>query len=129
VVGEGRIACNQVYYHLGERAIEHAVIPWCARHGVALVGYSPFGSGRFPGAHTPGGRVLAEIAEERGLTVRQVALAFLVRDEGTFTIPKAATAAHVADNAGAVDVALSADEIRRIDAAFPRGRKRRLATI
>ena len=129
VAGEGRIACNQVYYHLGERAIEHAVIPWCTEHGVAVVGYSPFGSGRFPGARTPGGRVLAEIAEERGLTARQVALAFLVRDEGTFTIPKAASAAHVADNAGAGDVELSADEVRRIDAAFPRGRRRRLATI
>jgi diketogulonate reductase-like aldo/keto reductase len=129
VAGEGRIACNQVYYHLGERSIEHAVIPWCARHGVAVVGYSPFGSGRFPGARTPGGRVLAEIAEARGLTARQVALAFLVREEGTFTIPKAATPAHVDDNAGAGDVTLSTDEVRRIDAAFPRGRKRRLATI
>jgi diketogulonate reductase-like aldo/keto reductase len=129
VAGEGRIACNQVYYHLGERSIEHAVIPWCTKHGVAVVGYSPFGSGRFPGASTPGGRVLAEIAERRGLTPRQIALAFLVREAGTFTIPKAATAAHVADNAGAGDVELSPDEVRRIDAAFPRGHKRRLATI
>jgi diketogulonate reductase-like aldo/keto reductase len=61
--------------------------------------------------------------------VRQVALAFLVREEGTFTIPKAATAAHVADNAGAGDVELEADDRHRIDAAFPRGRRRRLATI
>jgi diketogulonate reductase-like aldo/keto reductase len=129
VAGEGRIACNQVYYHLEERAIEHAVLPWCARHGVALVGYSPFGSGRFPGAGTPGGRVLAGIAKARGLTARQVALAFLVRAAATFTIPKAATAAHVADNAGAGDVELNADEVDRIDAAFPRGRRRRLATI
>jgi len=129
VAGEGRIACNQVYYHLDERAIEHAVIPWCVAHGVAIVGYSPFGSGRFPGAGTSGGRVLGEIGRARGITARQVALAFLVREDGTFTIPKAASAAHVADNARAGDVELTTDEVRRIDAAFPRGRRRRLATI
>src|SRR5512140_3426967 len=43
VAGEGKIACNQVLYHLQERAIEHAVIPWCGQHGVAVVAYSPFG--------------------------------------------------------------------------------------
>ena len=48
VAGEGRIACNQVLYHLKERAIEHAVIPWCERHGVAVVAYSPFGHDDFP---------------------------------------------------------------------------------
>ena len=50
VAGEGKIACNQVLYHLKERAIEHAVIPWCARHGVAVVAYSPFGHNDFPSA-------------------------------------------------------------------------------
>ena len=49
IAGEGRLACNQVLYHLQERAIEHAVIPWCEEHGVAVVAYSPFGHGRFPG--------------------------------------------------------------------------------
>ncbi|MBV9564428.1 MAG: aldo/keto reductase, partial [Bradyrhizobium sp.] len=39
IAGEGRIACNQVLYHLRERAIEHAVIPWCERHKVAVVAY------------------------------------------------------------------------------------------
>ena len=48
IVGEGKIACNQVLYHLQERAIEHAVIPWCEKHEVAVVAYSPFGQGRFP---------------------------------------------------------------------------------
>ena len=48
VAGEGKIACNQVLYHLKERAIEHAVIPWCERHGVAVVAYSPFGHNDFP---------------------------------------------------------------------------------
>ena len=48
VAGKGRIACNQVLYHLQERAIEHAVIPWCETHGVAVVAYSPFGHDDFP---------------------------------------------------------------------------------
>ena len=62
IAGEGRIACNQVLYHLQERAIEHAVLPWCEARGVAVVAYSPFGHDSFPGPRTPGGRVLAEIA-------------------------------------------------------------------
>src|SRR6266404_8754530 len=48
VAGKGRIACNQVLYHLQERAIEHAVIPWCEKHSVAVVAYSPFGHDDFP---------------------------------------------------------------------------------
>ena len=58
----GHIACNQVLYHLQERAIEHTVLPWCEEHGVAVVGYSPFGHGSFPGPRTSGGRVLQQIA-------------------------------------------------------------------
>ena len=81
----------------------------------------PFGSGRFPGPRSRGGRVLAEIAAAHGATPRQVALAFLVRAPGLFTIPKAARAAHVAENARAGSLALSAEDLRRIDAAFPRG--------
>ncbi len=123
--GEGRIACNQVLYHLEERAIEHAVIPWCERHLVAVVAYSPFGSGRFPAANSPGGRALAEIAIARHVTPRQVALAFLTRDPMVFAIPKAAGGAHVRDNAGAGDLALTPDEIARIDRAFPLGRRPR----
>jgi diketogulonate reductase-like aldo/keto reductase len=125
----GRIACNQVLYHLGERAIEHAIIPWCERHAVAVVGYSPFGSGRFPAATSAGGRVLADIARQRGATPRQVALAFLVREPGTFAIPKASRMEHVQENARAGELELDADEVRRIDAAFPRGRRRRLGVI
>src|SRR5262245_17891155 len=42
IAGKGEIACNQVLYHLSERAIEHAVIPWCTKQDVAVVAYSPF---------------------------------------------------------------------------------------
>ena len=122
LAGPDRIACNQVLYHLEERAIEHAVLPWCERHGMAVVAYSPFGSGRFPGARSPGGRLLVEIAQARGATPRQVALAFLVRRAGVFTIPKAARVEHTLENAAAGELTLSAEEEARLDRAFPRGR-------
>jgi diketogulonate reductase-like aldo/keto reductase len=121
IAGQGRLACNQVLYHLQERAIEHAVLPWCEEHGVAVVGYSPFGHGRFPGLRTQAGRVLEEIATAHQATPRQVALRFLVRRPSLFTIPKASGAEHAADNAGAGDLRLTEAEIARIDAAFPVG--------
>jgi diketogulonate reductase-like aldo/keto reductase len=124
IAGPGRIACNQVLYHLGERAVELEVLPWCERHGVTLVGYSPFGSGRFPRAESAGGRVLADVARAHGATARQVALAFLARHAPTLTIPKAARVAHVEDCAGAGDLELTEDEARRIAEAFPLPRRR-----
>jgi len=130
IAGPGRLACNQVLYHLKERAIEHAVIPWCERHGVAVVAYSPFGAGRFPGPRTVGGRVLQQIAAAHGATPRQVALRFLVRRAALFAIPKASRAEHTAANAGAGDLGLAKGELARIDEAFPRGpRPRRLPML
>ena len=121
IAGPGSIACNQVLYNLEERAIEHEVIPWCQQHGVAVVAYSPFGHGRFPDEHSPGGRVLAEIAAAHDATPRQIALAFLTRR--AFAIPKASTPEHAAENAGAGDLNLSEREVAQIDVAFPRGPK------
>ncbi len=111
----GSMVCNQVLYHLDERAIEHAVIPWCEAHGVAVVAYSPFGSGSFPKA-----KALAQMAEARGVTARQIALAFLTRRNSVFAIPKSSSPAHVEENAGAGDLTLSEKEIAGIEAAFPR---------
>ncbi|WP_165252821.1 aldo/keto reductase [Paludisphaera soli] len=121
IVGEGRIACDQVLYHLQERAIEHAVIPWCEAHDVAVVAYSPFGHGDFPGPNTEGGRLLREIAAVRHATPRQVALRFLLRHPSLLAIPKASSPDHAAENAEAGDLRLSDIELSQIDAAFPRG--------
>jgi diketogulonate reductase-like aldo/keto reductase len=129
IVAEGKIACNQVLYHVQERAIEHAVVPWCEKHDVAVVAYSPFGQGDFPSASSAGGRVLKEIADAHGATSRQVALAFLTRRPSVFAIPKASKAEHAADNAGAGKLKLSAAEVERIDNAFPRGRAKSLPMI
>jgi diketogulonate reductase-like aldo/keto reductase len=125
VAGEGKIACNQVLYHLQERAIEHAVIPWCEKHGVAVVAYSPFGHNDFPSARSRGGEVLQSIADAHKATPRQVALAFLTRAPSVLAIPKASSAEHAAENAAAGDLNLSDAEIAALDKAFPRGPKPR----
>jgi diketogulonate reductase-like aldo/keto reductase len=125
VAGKGRIACNQVLYHLQERAIEHAVIPWCAQHGVAAVAYSPFGHNDFPSPRSKAGEVLQAIAKTHGASARQVALGFLTRKPEVFAIPKASTSEHAADNAAAGKLVLGDDEIAALDKAFPRGPKPR----
>ena len=125
VAGEGSIACNQVLYHLQERAIEHAVIPWCEQHGVAVAAYSPFGHNEFPSPRSKAGEVLQAIADARRASARQVALAFLTRASSVFAIPKASSAEHAADNAGAGNLKLSDGEIAALDKACPRGPKPR----
>jgi diketogulonate reductase-like aldo/keto reductase len=121
IAGTGAIACNQVLYHLKERAIEHRVMPWCRKNGVAVVAYSPFGHDDFPSERSVQGRVLASIAQAHGATPRQVALAFLTRDPGTLAIPKAADTDHVEENAGAGTLVLSSSELTQLDKAFPLG--------
>lgn len=125
VAGAGRIACNQVLYHLKERAIEHAVLPWCEKNGVAVVAYSPFGHDDFPSPRSKAGDVLQAIAESHGASPRQVALAFLTREPLLLAIPKASSAAHAADNAAAGKLVLGRDELAALDQAFPRGPKPR----
>jgi diketogulonate reductase-like aldo/keto reductase len=125
VAGEGKIACNQVLYHLQERAIEHAVIPWCETHGVAVVAYSPFGHNDFPSPRSKAGAVLQTIADAHRATPRKIALSFLTRRPSVFAIPKASKSDHAAENAAAGELALSGDEISALDQAFPRGPKPR----
>ena len=125
VAGKGKIACNQVLYHLQERAIEHAVIPWCEQHGVAVVAYSPFGHNDFPSPRSKAGQALQTIAHAHGASPRQVALSFLTRQASVFAIPKTASQEHAADNAAAANLTLSENEIAALDKAFPRGPKPR----
>ena len=123
LAGPRRIACNQVLYHLKERAIEHAVIPACEQHEIAVVAYSPFGSGDFPAKN----RILSDIARAHAVTPYAVALRFLCRRESTFAIPKTTSADHA--RANAAELQLSKDELAQLDAAFPRGRARGLPTL
>ena len=125
IAGSGRIACNQVLYHLEERGIEHAVLPWCEANGVAVVGYTPYGQHRSFPPRGPGGAALTEIAERLGVTTRQVALAFLTRRPDLFAIPKSTNPEHLRENAGGAKLQLSSPDIAAIERAFPVGRRRR----
>jgi diketogulonate reductase-like aldo/keto reductase len=124
VAGQGRIVCNQVLYNLNERGIEHAVLPFCEANGIAVVGYTPFGTSAFP-PRGSGGQRLAEIAARRGVTARQVALAFLTRRPSLFAIPKSSSVPHTEENARSGTLLLDEAEIAAIDAAFPLGPRRR----
>jgi diketogulonate reductase-like aldo/keto reductase len=115
----GRIACNQVLYHLDERHIDGGLIDYCSQHNIAVVGYSPFGHGRFPRSAGAGGQALAAVAARHGSTPRQVALAFLARKAPLFTIPKASSVEHVQENAAALRLRLEARDLSELDAAFP----------
>ena len=129
IAGPRRIACNQVLYHLRARDIEDQVLPWCVEHEVAVVGYSPFGSGDFPAPGSRGGKVLAEIARAHGATPHQVTLAFLIRDPHVFAIPKSSNVERVRANAAAAGLRLTAAEVSRIEEAFPVRRGRGLPTL
>ena len=112
IVGRGQIACNQILYHLLDRSIEHHVIPWCEKHDITVVAYSPFGSGAFP-SHP----ALAAIGKRLGATPRQLALAFLTRRASVLAIPKSANVAHVDELAR--PITLDAGAIAELDIAFP----------
>ncbi|HLI96941.1 MAG TPA: aldo/keto reductase [Candidatus Baltobacteraceae bacterium] len=114
-----RLACDQVLYHLKERGPEAQLMPYCARHSIAIVGYTPFGRGRFPRKEAEPNGALGRIAAAHGKTVRQVILNFLTREPNAFAIPKASRVEHVEENAGAVGWRLTPDEVTAIDAAFP----------
>jgi len=129
IAGARRIACNQVLYHMRARDIEDRVLPWCVEHEVALVGYSPFGSGDFPQPQSKGGKVLGEIARAHGVTPHQISLEFLSRDPHVFAIPKSAKVARVRENAGTAGLRLGREEIARLEEAFPVRRGRGLPTL
>ena len=128
LAGPGRLACNQVLYHLEDRGIEHSVLPFCEAHQIAVVAYSPFYVGRFP-PEGDGGKVLQSIAATHKVSAHQVALQFLLRSPAVFVIPKTTSLTHLEDNAAAATLQLSEEEIALLDKAFPLGVDNGLPTI
>ena len=123
----GRLACNQVLYHLGDRGIERRLLPYCEERGIAVVGYSPFGSrGGFPALHRPAGRVLADVAQRHGLTPHQAVLQFLARGS-VFPIPKSATPARTPRERRGTGTAVERRGHGRHRPRLPRARPRRPA--
>jgi diketogulonate reductase-like aldo/keto reductase len=108
------VAADQVLYNLSRRGPQFDLVPWCRAHQVAVMAYTPLGQGSM--LRNQG---LAEIARRRGATPAQVALAWLLRQDGTMVIPKASRPEHVRENRGALDIALTEEELGALDRAFP----------
>ncbi len=107
-------ALDQVWYSLGQRDPEFALLPWLRARDIPLMAYSPIDQGR--AAHDP---ALAEIAAARGLTAAQIALAGVLAQPGVIAIPKATGAAHLRENLAAAEISLSPAELRAIERRFP----------
>jgi diketogulonate reductase-like aldo/keto reductase len=118
-LSSGRLAANQVLYHLGDRGIERKLIPYCQSQEIAVVAYSPYGHGDFPSAESRGGKVLAEIGRGHAKTARQVVLNFLTRQPGVFTIPKASLAEHTEENSAGTGWGLLPEDEDAIERVFP----------
>ena len=112
--GGENVAADQVLYNLSRRGPEWDLLPWCRERGIAIMAYTPLGQGSL--LHD---RALAEIARRRNATPAQVALAWLLRQEGMIVIPKAARLEHVRENRGALDVVLTEEDLLALDRAFP----------
>lgn len=119
----GKIACDQVLYNLGERTIERGLVPWCEQRNIPIVAYSPLGGDR--GFTTS--PALEAVARGRRATPRQIALAFLTRRPTSFAIVKSSSVARVEENANLPR--LTDAEVAAIDKAFPVGPWKGLATL
>jgi diketogulonate reductase-like aldo/keto reductase len=112
--GGAACAANQVLYNLTRRGIEHDLLPWCRERAIALMAYSPVEQGRLLGH-----RVLQQVGQRHGASAAQVALAWILREDGVVAIPKAASADHVRENRAALDLTLTAEDLADLDRAFP----------
>lgn len=114
VPGGKACAVNQVLYNLTRRGIEFDLQPWCEARNIPIMAYSPIEQGRM--LRHPG---LNEIAKRHGATPAQVALSWIIRQEGMIAIPKAASLDHVRQNRAAVELVLTDEDLTQLDLAFP----------
>ena len=111
-----RCATNQVLYNLGNRGIEHDLLPWCEQHGMPVMAYSPLGGA---GASLLRDPTLARIGAAHNCSAAAVALAWAIRNGNVIAIPKSGSAEHVKENAVALSLILTPDELHTLDAAYP----------
>ena len=115
-----RVQTNQVLYNLTRRGIEFDLLPWLEKRNIPIMAYSPIEQGRLLNHAT-----LKAIAARRNATPAQIALAWMLRQDGMIAIPKAASEKHVRENRAAVDVVLSSDDLAELDKAFPPPKRKR----
>jgi diketogulonate reductase-like aldo/keto reductase len=114
--GGDRCATNQVLYNLGDRRIEHDLLPRCERHGIPIMAYSPLGG---PGASLLRDPTLADIASAHDCSAAAVALAWTIRSGNVIAIPESGSLPHVKENAVALALTLTPQELQTLDAAHP----------
>jgi diketogulonate reductase-like aldo/keto reductase len=114
IPGGSGVATNQVLYNLTRRRVEYDLFPWCRKHEVSMMAYSPIEQGRMLK-----NRALQIVAERHGAAPAQVALAWLLRHDGVIVIPKAATREHVRENGGALELKLTKHDLAELDRVFP----------
>jgi diketogulonate reductase-like aldo/keto reductase len=125
VPGGRRCAANQVLFNLARRGIEYDLLPWCQKHGVPVMAYSPIEQGRI--LHNP---ELIRIAKANQATPAQVALAFVLERDGVIAIPKTSSAERAAENRDSVTLDLSDEDWAALDKVFPPpGRKSSLEML
>jgi len=107
-------ATNQVLYNLTRRGIEFDLVPFCRERGIPVMAYSPLEQARMLGD-----AALKTVAQRRNATPAQVALAWLMRQPGIVTIPKATSLTHLDENIAALNLELTAEDIATLDARFP----------
>ena len=108
------VASNQVLYNLSRRGIEWDLLPWCRERGIPVMAYSPLEQGRFDR-----NQALPEVAKRHGVTPLQIALAWVLQQDGVLAIPKAADPAHVKQNRAALDITLTQEDLNDLECDFP----------
>jgi diketogulonate reductase-like aldo/keto reductase len=124
VPGEDRCATNQVRYSLNSRGIEDDLLPWCEQCGMPVMAYSPLGGESL--VHNP---TLARIGAAHNCSAAAVALAWVIRSGNVIGIPESGSAAHVKENAVALSLRLTPEDIQTLDAAFPMSSKDKLRVL
>lgn len=114
-----RCAVNQVLYHLGSRGIEYDLLPWMRRHSMPVMAYCPIAQAGALRSKMLSDETVVRIAREKGLTVVQLLLAFVLSQPDMIAIPKAANPVHLKENVAAAGIILTDEERRALDAAFP----------
>lgn len=112
-------AVNQVLYHAASRGIEYELLPWLGERHIPVMAYCPLAQGGRLRKELLEHSVIREIAKDRGVSPSQIALSWVIRDGDILAIPKAVQLNHVAENAAAMDVILTQDEVVRLNEAFP----------
>lgn len=117
--GGENCATNQVLYHLASRGIEYDLLPWCQQQQMPVMAYCPLAQAGRLRQSLMSHATLQEIAQQKGISVAQLLLAWVIRKAGVLAIPKASSVAHVEENARALEIGLNSDELARLDEAFP----------